>query len=301
MSTDDCYYFLYSICAKKDCKFRHNKKAKETTIVCPLYAKKLVCQNDCPFRHSTYHLKKNRTEIPCYWEQNGQCKKMYCEFKHKDPEKDRWKTHKSIKTLNEIKSEEAKKSQEESFIKDQLRLREAVENERQEMIKRIEYANKLDIRDVFDSKNELSGGNNKFDSSQEIEDYDDFVKSHESMNYISDHPIKNESKGSNLAENGLNENDLKEINDDKIPLSEPSSVKKRKIYESPTSEANKKVHNKTDNEKIPKEKQNEKKDDKNKPKTDDPECKNEMTSNKDLEEIRELEELLKNEGINFEE
>lgn len=36
----------------------------------------------CSARHSLYHLDRNRSEIDCFWETNGGCKKAHCPFKH---------------------------------------------------------------------------------------------------------------------------------------------------------------------------------------------------------------------------
>lgn len=100
---EDCYYFLYSSCTKKKCIFRHSEAAKKNLILCKKWAQKNNCQLDCPFRHSDYHLKKDRKEIFCYWEEMEQgCQREFCNFKHKNPSKDEWKQIK-IKKLDDIR------------------------------------------------------------------------------------------------------------------------------------------------------------------------------------------------------
>lgn len=100
---EDCYYFLYSKCSKGDsCKFRHSYSSKENPVLCKNWDQKKKCSSSCPFRHSDYHLKKSRSGVMCYWESTTGCRKDFCEFKHKDPKKDEWKSTR-VKTLEEIK------------------------------------------------------------------------------------------------------------------------------------------------------------------------------------------------------
>lgn len=89
---EDCYYFLYSTCKRgKNCGFRHNVLCKQCNILCDEWDSTKMCREDCPLRHSKYHLMKQREELPCFWENNGGCKKEFCEFKHEDASKDEWK------------------------------------------------------------------------------------------------------------------------------------------------------------------------------------------------------------------
>ncbi|ELQ73998.1 hypothetical protein THOM_3091 [Trachipleistophora hominis] len=100
---DDCYYYLYSVCTKKNCTYRHSAAAKKNLIMCKTWANKRECRNECPLRHSDYHLRKDRKDIYCYWEDmEGGCQKEFCDFRHRNPEKDEWKKVK-IRTLDEIK------------------------------------------------------------------------------------------------------------------------------------------------------------------------------------------------------
>lgn len=104
---DDCYYYLYSACTKKNCMYRHSAAAKKNLIMCKLWANKKQCRNECPLRHSDYHLRKDRKDIHCYWEDmEGGCQKEFCDFKHRNPEKDEWKMVK-IRTLDEIKRKQS--------------------------------------------------------------------------------------------------------------------------------------------------------------------------------------------------
>lgn len=100
---EDCYYFLYSRCSKgENCKFRHCYSCKENPVLCKNWELKKKCTISCPFRHSNYHLKKSRSEEMCYWESTTGCNKEFCEFKHRDPSKDQWKSMR-VKTLEEIR------------------------------------------------------------------------------------------------------------------------------------------------------------------------------------------------------
>jgi len=80
---DDCYYFLYSNCAKGvSCPFRHCEEAKESDMMCSQYENGQCTNQLCTKRHSNFHLEKNRKVIPCYWETHGGCSKPLCSFKH---------------------------------------------------------------------------------------------------------------------------------------------------------------------------------------------------------------------------
>ncbi|AFN83115.1 hypothetical protein EROM_060200 [Encephalitozoon romaleae SJ-2008] len=94
---DDCYFFLYSSCKFKDrCTYRHNEGCRNNLVTCKNWESKIPCSEDCPYRHSKFHLKKNRREEMCYWEDKpGGCTKDRCEYRHTDPTKDAWKTRAS--------------------------------------------------------------------------------------------------------------------------------------------------------------------------------------------------------------
>ncbi|XP_072522019.1 zinc finger CCCH domain-containing protein 11A isoform X2 [Salminus brasiliensis] len=79
---DDCYFFYYSTCTKGDsCPFRHCEAAMGSEIMCSLWQENRCFRNVCKFRHM--EIKKNRKEIPCYWEnQPGGCQKQHCAFHH---------------------------------------------------------------------------------------------------------------------------------------------------------------------------------------------------------------------------
>ncbi|KAG7319110.1 hypothetical protein KOW79_017584 [Hemibagrus wyckioides] len=82
---DDCYFFYYSTCTKGDaCPFRHCEAAMGNETVCSLWKENRCFRNVCKFRHM--EIKKNRKEIPCYWEnQPGGCQKFHCAFHHEKP------------------------------------------------------------------------------------------------------------------------------------------------------------------------------------------------------------------------
>lgn len=111
-ATEDCYYYLYSTCKRGEhCKYRHNALSKQSTILCQEWYDSKInngtnnCREECPLRHSTYHMQKQREEVECYWENTETgCQKEFCEFKHNDPEKDLWKRG-IIKNLSEIKKD----------------------------------------------------------------------------------------------------------------------------------------------------------------------------------------------------
>lgn len=84
---EDCYYFLYSKCARGDsCAFRHSEAAKMSSLTCSAWEKGIPCANDCPYRHSLHHLKKRREDMDCYWEARGGCTKEGCAYRHRDKE-----------------------------------------------------------------------------------------------------------------------------------------------------------------------------------------------------------------------
>ncbi|XP_026791138.3 zinc finger CCCH domain-containing protein 11A isoform X1 [Pangasianodon hypophthalmus] len=82
---DDCYFYYYSTCTKGDtCPFRHCEAAMGNETVCSLWQENRCFRNVCKFRHMD--IKKNRKEIPCYWEnQPGGCQKFHCAFHHEKP------------------------------------------------------------------------------------------------------------------------------------------------------------------------------------------------------------------------
>ncbi|XP_066527953.1 zinc finger CCCH domain-containing protein 11A isoform X2 [Hoplias malabaricus] len=79
---DDCYFYYYSTCTKGDsCPFRHCEAAIGSEIMCSLWQENRCFRSVCKFRHM--EIKKNRKEIPCYWEkQPGGCQKPHCAFHH---------------------------------------------------------------------------------------------------------------------------------------------------------------------------------------------------------------------------
>ncbi|TBU06433.1 zinc finger domain-containing protein [Hamiltosporidium magnivora] len=103
---EDCYYFLYSSCSRNgSCVYRHSQVAKENPVLCKNWDNKGICFKDCPFRHSRYHLSKNRKDILCYWESQPEgCTKEFCEFRHLNVYKDSWKDVR-VKSLEEIRQE----------------------------------------------------------------------------------------------------------------------------------------------------------------------------------------------------
>ncbi|KAJ9050172.1 hypothetical protein DSO57_1017000 [Entomophthora muscae] len=93
---EDCYYFLNGGCNKANsCQFRHSEEAKNTINVCTEWMETKMCKSEgCNLRHSTYHIatplpvqKDARSEVACYWEANGGCKKYHCPYKHNAPNK----------------------------------------------------------------------------------------------------------------------------------------------------------------------------------------------------------------------
>ncbi|XP_056131113.1 zinc finger CCCH domain-containing protein 11A isoform X2 [Lampris incognitus] len=81
----DCYFYYYSTCAKGDsCPFRHCEAAMGNETVCSLWQEGRCHRTVCKFRHM--EIKKNRKEIPCYWEnQPAGCQKPHCVFYHEKP------------------------------------------------------------------------------------------------------------------------------------------------------------------------------------------------------------------------
>lgn len=81
---EDCFYFLYSTCTKgTTCPFRHQEGCKKNEVLCREWELTKMCSDlGCTGRHSLYHLDKKRSEIHCYWEIHGGCKKDHCPFKH---------------------------------------------------------------------------------------------------------------------------------------------------------------------------------------------------------------------------
>lgn len=74
---EDCYYFLYSECARGDeCAFRHSPQAKASATICANWPNGIPCTDTCPYRHTNYH------QIDCQWEARGGCKKPDCPYRH---------------------------------------------------------------------------------------------------------------------------------------------------------------------------------------------------------------------------
>lgn len=106
VSTEDCYFFLYSTCKRgSSCAYRHNPFSRLNPVLCEEWNETRTCREDCPFRHSFYHLQKKRSDDLCYWEDKPEgCTKEFCEFKHRSPEKDAWKQG-GVKSLSQIRKE----------------------------------------------------------------------------------------------------------------------------------------------------------------------------------------------------
>ncbi|KAI5639806.1 zinc-finger containing family domain-containing protein [Phthorimaea operculella] len=83
---NDCYFYYYSTCTKGDnCVFRHEPSALGCETMCSLWQQGKCLDKRCKLRHM--ELRKNRKQIPCYWEnQPGGCRKKHCPFMHKNPE-----------------------------------------------------------------------------------------------------------------------------------------------------------------------------------------------------------------------
>lgn len=83
---NDCYFYYYSTCTKGDnCVFRHEPSALGCETMCTAWQQGKCLDKRCKLRHM--ELRKNRKQIPCYWEnQPGGCRKIHCPFMHKNPE-----------------------------------------------------------------------------------------------------------------------------------------------------------------------------------------------------------------------
>ncbi|XP_063537906.1 uncharacterized protein LOC134747231 [Cydia strobilella] len=83
---NDCYFYYYSTCTKGDnCVFRHEPSALGCETMCTAWQQGKCMDKRCKLRHM--ELRKNRKQIPCYWEnQPGGCRKKHCPFMHKNPE-----------------------------------------------------------------------------------------------------------------------------------------------------------------------------------------------------------------------
>ncbi|CAB3232165.1 unnamed protein product [Arctia plantaginis] len=83
---NDCYFYYYSTCTKGDnCVFRHEPSALGCETMCSAWQQGKCLDKRCKLRHM--ELRKNRKQIPCYWEnQPGGCRKIHCPFMHKNPE-----------------------------------------------------------------------------------------------------------------------------------------------------------------------------------------------------------------------
>ncbi len=157
--TEDCYYFLYSTCKRGDqCLYRHNELSKQCNILCKQWESNKQCSEDCPFRHSYYHLQKPRNENYCYWEENGGCAKEFCEFKHKDVAKDEWKLGK-VKKLDVIRKEKNESAKQpivaidkEEFEKERRKIRQ--EKKDKEALRELDKTNLLAIRKMLSNCND---------------------------------------------------------------------------------------------------------------------------------------------------
>ncbi|CAH2055746.1 unnamed protein product, partial [Iphiclides podalirius] len=83
---NDCYFYYYSTCIKGDnCVFRHEPTALGCETMCTAWQQGKCLDKRCKLRHM--ELRKNRKQIPCYWEnQPGGCRKKHCPFMHKNPD-----------------------------------------------------------------------------------------------------------------------------------------------------------------------------------------------------------------------
>ncbi|OWR43502.1 putative zinc finger CCCH type containing 11A isoform 2 [Danaus plexippus plexippus] len=83
---NDCYFYYYSTCTKGDnCMFRHEPSALGCETMCTAWQQGKCLDKCCKLRHM--ELRKNRKQIPCYWEnQPGGCQKKHCPFMHKNPD-----------------------------------------------------------------------------------------------------------------------------------------------------------------------------------------------------------------------
>ncbi|CAH2087904.1 unnamed protein product [Euphydryas editha] len=83
---NDCYFYYYSTCTKgENCVFRHEPSALGCETMCTAWQQGKCLDKSCKLRHM--ELRKNRKQIPCYWEnQPGGCRKKHCPFMHKNPD-----------------------------------------------------------------------------------------------------------------------------------------------------------------------------------------------------------------------
>lgn len=97
-TNDDCYFYYYSTCQKADlCPYRHEPTALGCETVCQDWKNKRCVKPRCSLRHMI--LKKNRQQIPCYWEtQPTGCQKPHCAFRHSLPR------HTMLQLKNDLKN-----------------------------------------------------------------------------------------------------------------------------------------------------------------------------------------------------
>ncbi|KAL4713510.1 hypothetical protein ACJJTC_010495 [Scirpophaga incertulas] len=68
-----------------NCVFRHEPSALGCETMCAAWQQGKCMDKNCKLRHM--ELRKNRKQIPCYWEnQPGGCRKKHCPFMHKNPD-----------------------------------------------------------------------------------------------------------------------------------------------------------------------------------------------------------------------
>ncbi|KAH9644432.1 hypothetical protein HF086_000683 [Spodoptera exigua] len=81
-----CYKHLILFLMQGDnCVFRHEPSALGCETMCTAWQQGKCLDKRCKLRHM--ELRKNRKQIPCYWEnQPGGCRKMHCPFMHKNPD-----------------------------------------------------------------------------------------------------------------------------------------------------------------------------------------------------------------------
>lgn len=102
--------------------FRHSPEARTCTRLCPEWERTRICTVDCPLRHNTYQIQKKRAEEYCYFEDKEQgCTKPFCEFKHRNPDKDAWKLEESQSSFfNEPRNSMAQRSSVDGMQRGQL-------------------------------------------------------------------------------------------------------------------------------------------------------------------------------------
>lgn len=182
---EDCYYYLYSVCKRgPSCIYRHNAFSKQNPVLCETWSKTKQCREDCPFRHSYYHLKKNRSDDFCFWEdKESGCTKSFCEFRHKDSSRDAWKEG-GVKSLEQIRKEKnARKRLDESMIEVDP---EDFERERREKKKLKIESKKNKFTGVFE---EVSADNKSEQIGNEIPEYEKSTIG-ELANNIDEHKIQ---------------------------------------------------------------------------------------------------------------